>query len=58
MIYNLSPTPDDVLETAAAGGLVATPVETLRDARGEWAWLYALGAAKVGADSDPQGVAE
>jgi len=58
MIYNLSPTPDDVLETAAAEGLNATPVETLSDARGEWAWLYTLRAAKVGADSEPQGVVE
>ena len=58
MIYNLSPTPDEVLGAAVARGLNVTPVETLHDAHGEWAWLYALGAAKVGADSEPRGVAE
>ena len=56
MIYNLTPKPDDVTATAKSLGLRATLVDTLNFKGNEWAWLYTLRAAKVGADLDSEGV--
>jgi hypothetical protein len=55
MIYNLWPTPKAIGEAAKSQGLQVTSLGELRDARGAWAWLYAVeeGSVNAGAAAAP-----